>query len=63
MISCSLSPNTEADDVWLALKTMLMPWTHHHGNAVDQVEQWFCRYFPYRKRFHLIAPDLHCLGY
>ena len=45
MISCSLSPNTEADDVWLALKTMLMPWTHHHGNAVDQVEQWFCRYF------------------
>lgn len=45
IISPSLSPNTEADDVWLAFKTMLLPWTHHHGNAVDQVEQWFCRYF------------------
>ena len=45
IISPSLSPNTEADDVWLARKTILMPWTWHHGNAVDQVEQWFCRYF------------------
>lgn len=45
MISCSLSPNAEARDVWLAVKTALRPWTWQQGRSVTKVEQWFCRHF------------------
>lgn len=41
MISCSLSPNTEADDVWLALRLLFAPWKWKRGNAVYRVEQRF----------------------
>lgn len=42
MISCSLSPNTEADDVWLALRLLCAPWKWKRGNAVHRVEQRLC---------------------
>ena len=45
IISCSLSPNTEADDVLLAVRYLLMPWTWKNGSAIKQAEKWFERYF------------------
>jgi len=42
----SLSPNTETDDVIIALKTAITPWKWKRGGSIHQVEEWF------RKRFH-----------
>lgn len=39
MISCSLSPNTEGSDVWLALQLLFMPWKWQRGAGVGKVEQ------------------------
>lgn len=39
MISCALSPNTETDDVFLALRVLFMPWKWKRGSAVGKVEQ------------------------
>jgi len=41
MISCALSPNTEADDVWLAFRLLFSPWKWKRGTAVYKVEQRF----------------------
>lgn len=41
MICCSLSPNTEADDVWLALRILFSPWIWKRGRAVHTVEKRF----------------------
>lgn len=41
MITASLSPNTEYDDVFRALKTFCTPWTWRQGNALQVVRQWF----------------------
>ncbi len=38
MISCSLSPNTEADDVWLSLRLLFTPWLWKRGSAAAKVE-------------------------
>ena len=46
VISASLSPNTDSDDVWLAFKTMMTPWTWKHGKANQKVEQWFVKQYP-----------------
>jgi len=46
IISASLSPNTEADDVWLALKTLFAPHTWKDGDAVHATEAWFEQKFP-----------------
>lgn len=43
MISASLSPNTEPDDVLLAVKTLFSPWRWHTGEAQGDVRQWFER--------------------
>jgi dTDP-4-amino-4,6-dideoxygalactose transaminase len=44
VISASLSPNTQIDDVTLALRVLLTPWTWKRGAAVSEVETWFCNY-------------------
>jgi len=41
MISASLSPNTEPDDVWLAIQTLFSPWKWQNGEALLRVRQWF----------------------
>lgn len=41
MISCSLSPNTEFDDVLLAIRVLCMPWKWKKGSAIKNVEQRF----------------------
>jgi dTDP-4-amino-4,6-dideoxygalactose transaminase len=38
MISCSLSPNTEFDDVVMALRVLFAPWVWRRGYAVNQAE-------------------------
>jgi dTDP-4-amino-4,6-dideoxygalactose transaminase len=44
IISASLSPNTEFDDVWLALRLLLVPWIWQRGAASGKVEAWFRKY-------------------
>ncbi|KKU88678.1 MAG: DegT/DnrJ/EryC1/StrS aminotransferase [Candidatus Gottesmanbacteria bacterium GW2011_GWA2_47_9] len=46
IISASLSPNTEADDVLLSCQTVLMPWLWKKGRVIAQSEQWFESYLP-----------------
>ena len=45
IISPSISPNTERDDVHLAINTVCSPSSWKTGDAVGQVESWFRRYF------------------
>ncbi len=45
MITTSLSPNTEFDDVVAAAKTFCMPWLWKKGDAILAVQKWFCSYF------------------
>jgi perosamine synthetase len=45
VISCSLSPNTQADDVWKACSVMLSPWKWYSGSDTAWVRDWFCRTF------------------
>ena len=43
-ISISLSPNTEKDDIWLALKLKFQPWRWKKGKAVEEIEDEFKKY-------------------
>ena len=43
-ISISLSPNTEKDDVWLALKLIFQPWQWKKGKKSKILEKEFKRY-------------------
>ncbi|MCX6792253.1 MAG: aminotransferase class I/II-fold pyridoxal phosphate-dependent enzyme [Candidatus Gottesmanbacteria bacterium] len=44
IISASLSPNTEFDDVWLAARLLCAPWVWQRGTAPGKVESWFRNY-------------------
>ena len=44
IISPSLSPNTEADDVLLTVRTIFSPWEWIRGTATGKVEAWFRQY-------------------
>lgn len=46
MIFISLSPNTQKDDLKLALKTILNPSHWQSGEAIAELETAFCHYFP-----------------
>jgi dTDP-4-amino-4,6-dideoxygalactose transaminase len=39
MIYTTLSPNTEKDDVWLALSLLVRPWVRHRKGIVERVEK------------------------
>lgn len=41
MISCSLSPNTERDDIFAALRTLCTPWKWKYGRALIEVKKNF----------------------
>lgn len=45
IISASLSPNAEFDDVVLAFSVLMRPWKWRKGHAVHRVEAWFEKYF------------------
>jgi dTDP-4-amino-4,6-dideoxygalactose transaminase len=44
-ISISLSPNTEKDDLFLALRLLFRPWRWKRGEAIEKLENEFKRYF------------------
>lgn len=44
-IAISLSPNTETDDVILAIKTLFSPWTWNASDSLNRVIEWFSDYF------------------
>lgn len=46
IISASLSPNAEADDVWEAAIALLTPWRWLAGRHEADVRAWFGRTFP-----------------
>jgi perosamine synthetase len=46
IISASLSPNTEIDDVLLAFRVLMQPWLWRRGAAVRKVELWFQKVYP-----------------
>jgi len=50
-ISISLSPNTEKDDVWLALKLIFRPWLWKRGRAVSELEEEFKKYLGVKYAF------------
>lgn len=41
IISSSLSPNTEAEDVWGSIRVLCNPILWQQGSATHEVEQWF----------------------
>lgn len=41
VISASLSPNTDAKDVWIALGTLVRPWAWVHGKRLGDIDAWF----------------------
>jgi dTDP-4-amino-4,6-dideoxygalactose transaminase len=41
IVSASLSPNTERDDVLRALKMLVTPWRWRQGSALNRVRNWF----------------------
>jgi len=43
-ISISLSPNTEPDDIWLALKLIFQPWLWKKGKVIQELEDEFKKY-------------------
>ncbi|MDP1722627.1 MAG: aminotransferase class I/II-fold pyridoxal phosphate-dependent enzyme [Candidatus Gottesmanbacteria bacterium] len=45
IISPSLSPNTESDDVWEAVRAFLKPRSWQRGSAIDEIEHWFKDYY------------------
>lgn len=44
-IAISLSPNTQRDDVWQTVKTLLQPWVWREGKEMKKIEEWFEKYF------------------
>ena len=50
-ISISLSPNTEKDDVLLALKLLFQPWRWKRGEAVERLEKEFKDYLGVKYAF------------
>jgi len=43
-IFISLSPNTEKDDIWLALKLIFQPWKWKRGKKIEELESQFREY-------------------
>ncbi len=43
-LSISLSPNTEKDDIVLALKLLFSPWRWKKGESCSRLEEWMTKY-------------------
>lgn len=44
-IAISLSPNTEKEDIMLAIKLIFSPWKFLRGEEINRLELWFRQYF------------------
>lgn len=45
VVAVGLSPNTEGEDVFLALKKIFSFWNYKKGTDASLLEEWFCKYF------------------
>jgi len=50
-ISISLSPNTQKDDIFLALKLIFSPWRWKKGKEIKELEEEFKKYFNVKYAF------------
>ena len=50
-ITISLSPNTQKDDIWLALKLVFCPWKWKKGKAIRELENEFKKYLNVKYAF------------
>lgn len=50
-ITISLSPNTQKDDIWLALKLVFSPWKWKKGRAIKELENEFKKYLDVKHAF------------
>ncbi len=50
-ITISLSPNTQKDDIWLALKLIFNPWKWKRGKAIEELEEEFKKYLGLKYAF------------
>ena len=50
-ITISLSPNTEKDDIWLALKLVFCPWKWKKGRAIEELENEFKKFLKVKYAF------------
>ncbi len=48
-ILIGISPNTQADDVWLALKLLFSPWRWQRGSALGRLKASLAEYYPVRQ--------------
>lgn len=44
-IAIGLAPNTQAQDAFLALKKILIPFSYNRGSATTNLEKWFEKFF------------------
>ncbi len=49
VISSSLSPNVEFEDILSALFTLLQPWSYREGGDIKRLERYFEEHFHFRK--------------
>ena len=63
MIAISLSPNTEKEDVLLALRLLFSPWRFFTTESIRLLEQWFRQYFdvPYAVSFNSGRSSLYAI--
>jgi len=50
-ITISLSPNTQKDDIWLALRLIFSPWKWKKGKAIKEFENQFKEYLGVKHAF------------
>lgn len=66
-IAIGLSPNTQKDDVLLALRLLFLPWRYIRGDAPKELERWFRTFFKIDSAISFVNARsalyaiLHCL--
>ncbi len=50
-ITISLSPNTQKDDIWMALRLIFQPWRWKKGKAIKELEDQFKKYLGIKYAF------------
>jgi dTDP-4-amino-4,6-dideoxygalactose transaminase len=62
-ISISLSPNTEKDDVDLALKLIFQPWKWKKGKAIEELENQFEEYLGVKLAFAKASAGKYAISF
>ena len=62
-ISISLSPNTEPDDIWLALKLIFQPWQWKEGKTIQELENKFKEYLGEKPTFAKASAGTYAISF